>query len=323
MVSTGANELNQLLEVGLCQCLRVVGIHDGVHRGALIEGILSCVGEFLCEVTPDGVSLLVGGQLGLAHAFGAFNLQRASVLLVEQTQAGVCDGIGILGCVQIVLIAADGIGEVLLLLESIRERLVDVSLVLVFHLEGEALLVLLDGLVHLTGTNEGIAIVQVVKVREVDAVLVNLGEEVLTKLHCFVELLQLVAAEHGQTVQRTVVGLLGQTSLGSVVALLVLLSHEAGVGILNEVRAGHLAGGNLSIGLDGLTILQRQVVDVSLQCVDGIVGTLGLQLIELGGSAIRINLAVDQCILTIGVGIRLVVVDSLLVHGCCLSTIVA
>ena len=82
-----------------------------------------------------------------------------------------------------------------LLLVGIRERLVEVSQVLCFYFQCKTFLVLLDGLVHLLIAQEGVAIVQVVKVRVVDAVLMNLGEQCVTKLHSFGELLQLVSAE--------------------------------------------------------------------------------------------------------------------------------
>ena len=114
----------------------------------------------------------------------------------------------------------------------------------ILQIKLQTFLILCDSLFKLLVSAEGIAIVEIVELREVDAVLGKLIEKSISIADSFLKFAGLSAAEHSQTCQRCIVRELLQSRRNNVEALLLLLCKIAAETILDIVVLSELIGGN-------------------------------------------------------------------------------
>ena len=102
--------------------------------------------------------------------------------------------------------------------------------------------------------------------------------------------LQLGKVEEGQTVEGCMTWILAQTKLGNLKSLVVLLLEEGRHGIVAEVALFHLCLVGLVVGSQCLVELVRHVVDTTCQSIDGNVGTLYAEIVQLGNATAPLGL---------------------------------
>ena len=302
------DEFDEALEIGLGQTLRQVGIHLCVDTSALPESILLGIGKLLYQRGVCLVGLHESLHLGIA-------LKGTGITVLQDAQSGPVGSVGF-GCLlgEEEPVGLNSTGEVLHTFVGVGNSLMQVGMERFVALGlCECLAELGDGLLKLSVAVECLTIVLVVHVRDGDAVLINLVEEGIGILQSLGIHIQFVAAKHGDTVQRTVQGLLSQTGRHDVEGLLVLASVVVGHGILDIVHTSQFFHGHLRESLVGLTIAQGNIVDVADEGINGIVGAHGTQFLQFLYGSLRVYLTIDEGILAIRLGVLRVEVDGLLV----------
>ena len=138
-----------------------------------------------------------------------------------------------------------------------------------------------------------------------------------------VVVLQLGVVEEGQTVEGCVTGILAESELHHVETLLVLLLEEGCHGIVAQVALFHLALVGLVVGSQSLVELVGHVVDASCKGIDGNVGALCAQVVQLGNGRSGAELTIDVGILVVALWILGVCIDSHVIVLCGCTTVVS